>query len=289
MFESKKRAFVFMLLAIVLGAVAVILFSTYMRETKASLGEFVTVQVAAEDIPAGTVIDASLLTDQEIPRKYVMDSLITTQQQLANKISVVPITKGSVITTSVLRNNTFVKGDYRQVMMRAPMAVFDEQIDAYDKVDILYSYDSQQTGDKGQGGDKRITKILLKDVTVNSVQKTGSDITAIGVLVKLSDSKSVIWALNYAKEVRLLKSGSSKDVGEESSNSSTDTSSSQSDEASQKPNSTQSTNNKKETSTTNNKSNATTNTKSESKQEHTNTSGQSATEKQQAAKEQSSQ
>ncbi len=216
MFESKKRAFVFMLLAIVLGAVAVILFSTYMQETRASLGEFVTVQVAAEDIPAGTVIQPSLLTDQEIPRKYILDSLITSPQQLENKISVVPITKGSVITTSVLRNNTFVKGDYRQVMLRAPMAVFDEQIDAYDKVDILYSYDSTANDGKGNKGDKRVTDVLLKNVTVNSVQKTGNDITAIGVLVKLSDSKSVIWALNYAKEVRLLKSGSSKDVGSDS-------------------------------------------------------------------------
>ncbi|MEW4371513.1 Flp pilus assembly protein CpaB [Paenibacillus kandeliae] len=270
MFESKKRAFVFMLLAIVLGAVAVILFSTYMRETKASLGEFVTVQVAAEDIPAGTVINSSLLTDQEIPRKYMMDSLIINQQQLANKISVVPITKGSVITTSVLRNNTFVKGDYRQVMMRAPMAVFDEQIDAYDKVDILYSYDSQQAGDKGQAGDKRTTKILLKDVTVNSVQKTGSDITAIGVLVKLSDSKSVIWALNYAKEVRLLKSGSSKDVGDGNENSSTNTSSNQSDKASEKA-----------TSTTNNHSDSAAKAKSESKKESNNTSSQSTTDKQQ--------
>ncbi len=216
MFESKKRAFVFMLLAIVLGAVAVILFSTYMQETRASLGEFVTVQVAAEDIPAGTVIQPSLLTDQVVPRKYILDSLITSPQQLENKISVVPITKGSVITTSVLRNNTFVKGDYRQVMLRAPMAVFDEQIDAYDKVDILYSYDSNANDSKGNKGDKRVTDVLLKNVTVNSVQKTGNDITAIGVLVKLSDSKSVIWALNYAKEVRLLKSGSSKDVGSDS-------------------------------------------------------------------------
>lgn len=205
-----------MLLAIVLGAVAVILFSTYMQETRASLGEFVTVQVAAEDIPAGTVIQPSLLTDQEVPRKYILDSLITSPQQLENKISVVPITKGSVITTSVLRNNTFVKGDYRQVMLRAPMAVFDEQIDAYDKVDILYSYDSNANDSKGNKGDKRVTDVLLKNVTVNSVQKTGNDITAIGVLVKLSDSKSVIWALNYAKEVRLLKSGSSKDVGSDS-------------------------------------------------------------------------
>lgn len=216
MFESKKRAFVFMLLAIVLGAVAVILFSTYMQETRASLGEFVSVQVAAEDIPAGTVIQPSLLKDQEVPRKYILDSLITSPQQLENKISVVPITKGSVITTSVLRNNTFVKGDYRQVMLRAPMAVFDEQIDAYDKVDILYSYDSNANDSKGNKGDKRVTDVLLKNVTVNSVQKTGNDITAIGVLVKLSDSKSVIWALNYAKEVRLLKSGSSKDVGSDS-------------------------------------------------------------------------
>lgn len=225
MFESKKRAFVFMLIAVTLGAIAVILFSSYMKETKASLGEFVTVQVAAQDIPAGSVIKSELLKTQEIPRKYMMDSLITSSQQLENKISVVPITEGSVLTTSVLRNNTFVKGDYRQVMLRAPLAVFDEQIDAYDKVDIVYSYDAKSTKEKEANGDSRITKVLLKDVTVNSVQKTGNEITAIGVLVSLNDSKSVVWALNYGKEVRLLKSGSSKDVGTDNSNTSSNVSS----------------------------------------------------------------
>lgn len=281
MFESKKRAFVFMLIAITLGAVAVILFSSYMQETKASLGEFVTVQVAAQDIPAGTVIKSELLTNQEIPRKYMMDSLITSSQQLENKISVVPITEGSVITTSVLRNNTFVKGDYRQVMLRAPLAVFDEQIDAYDKVDLVYSYDAQSAKDKAAAGDSRVTKVLLKDVTVNSVQKTGNEITAIGVLVSLNDSKSVVWALNYGKEVRLLKSGSSKDVGTDNSNTSTTTAPNtnpkntvpaKENKANTSPTNTDAT--KKNSSTTTEKSSKSTNSISSSKDKNTSKTGQ---------------
>lgn len=210
MFESKRRALIFMFVSVFLALTAVILFSDFIQKTKESLGEMATVQVAKEDIPAGKEITDDMVTSEEIPKKYLLDTLVRTKEELKGKISMVPISRGAVITTSMLRKNTIVTGRNRQVMLRAPMAVFDDQIDVLDKVDLVVSYDEQPGPGEPAKGDHRTTKILLKDVTVNSVQKKGEDIVAIGVVLLLEDTEKVIWALNYGKEVRVLKSGASK-------------------------------------------------------------------------------
>ncbi|KRE35414.1 SAF domain-containing protein [Paenibacillus sp. Soil522] len=209
MFESKRRAFLLLFVSISLGLIAVILFSTYMQETKESMGELVMVQVAGNNIPAGQLITEDLLTEEQIPRKYMLESLIQSPAELVGKVSMVPIAKGAVITSVMLRDNSLVSGEYRQVMLRAPMSVFDDQIDAYDEVDILVSYE-QEGGAKEAAADRRTTKVLLKGVTVSSVHKSGDETVAVGVLLKLADTKSLIWALNYGKEVRLLKTGNAK-------------------------------------------------------------------------------
>jgi hypothetical protein len=144
----------------------------------------------------------------------MLDSLISSKEEVRGKISLVPIAEGSVITASMLRDNTIVTGDLRQVMLRAPLAVFDDQIDTFDKVDLVVSYDA---GSGEAQEDKRVTKVLLRDVTVNRVDKKGEELVAIGVVLKLDDAQQVIWSLNYGKEVRVLKSGRAK-VQQEASN-----------------------------------------------------------------------
>lgn len=218
MFESKRRALLFMILSICAALIAVILFSNYLQQTKKDLGELASVQVAKKDIPAGMLITPDMVEQENLPKKYMLDSLVQSPDDLKGKISLVPVVKGSVITTAMLRPNTIISGEYRQVILRAPLAVFDDMIDSLDKVDLLVSYDAGP-GEASQ--DKRITKVLLKDVTVNNVFKMKDtqdpkDISAVGVVLKLEDSKSVVWALNYGKEIRVLKSGSAKAQSEAS-------------------------------------------------------------------------
>ncbi len=210
MFESKRRAFIFMLASIFLALVAVILFSDYIAQTKASLGEMTTVLVAKEDIGAGKPIADNMVTEKEIPKKYMLDSLIQSRSDLKGKISMVPIPRGSAITSPMLRKNTIVTGENRQVMLRAPLAIFDDQIDTLDKVDLVASFDAQPGPGEPSKQDKRTTKVLFRDVTVSRVDKKGDEIVAIGVVLSLADAKEAIWALNYGKEIRVLKSGSAK-------------------------------------------------------------------------------
>jgi hypothetical protein len=196
-----------MFASIFLAMAAVILFSDYIGKTRESLGELATVLVADKDIAAGAPIPEDAIGYRKIPKKYLLDSLVQSTDELKGKIPVVSIARGAVITSTLLADNTIVTGDKRQVLLRPPLAVFDDQITVFDKVDLVVSYDSQ---DQGNAGDRRTTKVLLKDVTVNSVQGDSANPKAVGVVLTLEDSKNLIWALNYGKEVRVLKSGASK-------------------------------------------------------------------------------
>lgn len=211
MFETRRRAFVFLVFSIALALAATVLFSSYMKEKETSLGEMAVIYIANKSIPAGERITMDMIGSSEIPKKYVTDSYIQNLQDLDGKVSMVPIPQDGIITKPMLRNNNLVNGEFRQVVLRAPFAVFDDRIDVLDKVDLVASY--EQTGSEGQG-DTRRTQVLLRDVSVNSVSKKDDETLSIGVALPLDQADDVIWMLNYGKELRVLKSGNAK-VGTE--------------------------------------------------------------------------
>lgn len=211
MFETRRRAFVFLVFSIALALAATVLFSSYMKEKETSLGEMAVIYIANKSIPAGERITMDMIGSSEIPKKYVTDSYIQNLQDLDGKVSMVPIPQNGIITKPMLRNNNLVNGEFRQVVLRAPFAVFDDRIDVLDKVDLVASY--EQTGSDGQE-DTRRTQVILRDVSVNSVSKKDDETLSIGVALPLDQADDVIWMLNYGKELRVLKSGNAK-VGTE--------------------------------------------------------------------------
>ncbi|MHA6482825.1 Flp pilus assembly protein CpaB [Paenibacillus sp. strain BS8-2] len=212
MFETRRRAFIFLVFSIALALAATVLFSNYMEEQETSLGELAVIYVADKSIPAGERITLEMLGTSEIPRKYVNESYIQDLQDLDGKVSMVPIPEDGIITKPMLRNNNLVAGEYRQIMLRAPFAVFDDRIDVLDKVDLIASYE-QTAGNNG--GDARKTQVILKDISVNSVTKQDDEMLSVGVALPLGQASELIWMLNYGKELRVLKSGNAK-VGAES-------------------------------------------------------------------------
>jgi Flp pilus assembly protein CpaB len=201
MFESKKRAFFFMILAILFALAAVLLFTNYVSDMEQSLGELVEIQVAKQDIPAGSPIGVDMLTSIQIPKKYAVDSFVTSPGELAGKISLVPIPKDEVLTKAMLRETSNTPSGYRLVQLRAPMAIFDEQLDVLDRVDLIGTYESKE----GKEADTRRTEVMLKDVQVIRVYKKEEEIVSIGVALSLADAQKVIWLMNYGKELRVLK------------------------------------------------------------------------------------
>jgi len=210
LFESRKRVFIFTILSIAFAMAAAFLFSNYINQTKKSLGDMVSIYVAEKDIPAGSPITPEFLSTVEMPIKYASDSFIKSAEQYKNKISLVPIPKGEVLTMVMLRESSSnVPSGYRMVELRAPLAVFDGQIDNLDRVDLFSSYETEANNDPKQPKDRRITELTLKNVEV--IRKTEQDgkLISIGVALKPEQAKRIIWILNYGKELRVVKSNSS--------------------------------------------------------------------------------
>lgn len=213
MFDTRRRAFLFLLFSIGLGLAATVIFSSYMSKKETSLGEMVPIYVASKEIPAGQLITKDMLSTTEIPRKFASDSYVQTTSDLDGKVSMVPIPEKGIITKPMLRNNNLVNGEYRQIVLRAPFAVFDDQIDVLDKVDLVASYEKKDAK-AAKGAEERRTQVLLKNVSVNSVSKKDNETVSIGVALSLKQATDVIWMLNYGKELRVLKSGNAKVASE---------------------------------------------------------------------------
>ncbi|RXT07835.1 Flp pilus assembly protein CpaB [Ammoniphilus sp. CFH 90114] len=204
MFESRKRVFIFTILSVSFALAAAFLFSNYMNETKRNLGELVSIYVAQKDIPAGSPIQTDMLTTMEVPVKYASASFLQSAEDFKNKISLVPIPSGEVLTTAMLRDISNVPSQHRLVQLRTPMAIFDDQVDVLDRVDLYGSY--ELAGNGNPAADSRMTDLLLTDVEVLRVTKQDGTINAIGVALTQEQAKRVIWMLNYGKEIRVLKS-----------------------------------------------------------------------------------
>ncbi|MBP1930691.1 Flp pilus assembly protein CpaB [Ammoniphilus resinae] len=213
MFESRKRVFIFTILSIAFAMAAAFLFSNYIKQTKQSLGNMVSIHVAEKDIPAGSPITSEFLSTIEMPIKYASESFIKSAEQYKDKISLVPIPKGEVLTVAMLRDISNVPTDHRMVQLRAPLAVFDDQINPLDRVDLFSSYETEADNNPKQPKDRRITELTLKNVEVLQVSKQDSKIISIGVALKPEQAKRIIWILNYGKELRVVKSNSSIEQG----------------------------------------------------------------------------
>lgn len=216
MYESKRRVFLFLFIAIASAFAAVLLFAQYVERIERELGEQVGIQTAGEAIAVGTVITADMLQTIKLPRKYVVDSFLTTGEEAVGKMALVQIPPGEVLTQAMLGEMRKLPDDYRLVQLRAPIAVFDEQLDVLDRVDVIGTYDKrageqslaatslEQTGI----GDGRTTEILLRDIPVIRVYKEGEEIVSIGVALTLEQARQVVWLQNFGKEVRVLKGAS---------------------------------------------------------------------------------
>ncbi|MBO8165498.1 MAG: hypothetical protein H0Z34_17615 [Brevibacillus sp.] len=216
MFESKKRAFLFLALSILFALSAVFLFYSHVETMEQELGQMVDVQTAAQDIPVGTPIAPEMLKPLPLPKKYVVDSFVTSPDEVKGKVSLVPIPRGEVLTNPMLREMAKMPNGYRLVQLRAPIAVFDDEVEVLDRVDVIGTYE-RKAGDESRfqqvlpdqsdwiHGDTRATEMILRDVQVIRVYKQEEEIVAVGVALTLEQAEQIVWLQNFGKEVRVLK------------------------------------------------------------------------------------
>ena len=211
MLESKRRAIIFLVLSLSLAILAGFLVLQKVKALNNDLGTVVSVYAANEDIASRQELKPSMITTKEIPKKYLEDYHITDVSDLENKVLVVPLSKGDVISKNILKQASVVMEENNRLIsvMSDERVAFDESLEAMDRVDIIVS--DKLDGNKAQ------TKIFMKDVKVARIAKKDNQFKGVQLEIPLDKAPELIHMQNYADSVRIIKSnvGQTTPVAEE--------------------------------------------------------------------------
>ena len=200
MLEAKRRATIFFILAFILAAATGYMVLQKVKDLNSELGAMTKVYIAKGDIQSRTVIQKNQVTVMEIPNKFVIeDSHITSFEDLENRVSVLPLAKGEMITQNMIKPAASLQNENNRIISLASTEKlrFDQMIESLDRVDIVVSTDNNG---------ERNTSLFMKDVVVRFAE--GSDKTGmIGISVEVTaeEAPKLIHMQNYADHIRILK------------------------------------------------------------------------------------
>ncbi|MGZ0050948.1 flp pilus assembly protein CpaB [Brevibacillus gelatini] len=203
MLESKRRAIIFLVLSFLLAALAGFLFLKKIKDMNAQLGEMVEIYEANVDIPSRALIQPDQLTTRQIPKKYADDSYVVDKLSLKNQVTVVPLSKGDVITKNILKPANIVRDQNNRLVTvyASGNVMFDQELEALDRVDIIIS--------TTEGG-KPVTKVFMKDVPVAMVAKSDNKFKGVALELPFEDVPKFIHQQHYAELIRILKANVGK-------------------------------------------------------------------------------
>jgi pilus assembly protein CpaB len=206
MLESKRRAIIFISISLILALIAGFMFLQKVSELNNKLGGTTKVYVASEQIDSRVAIKPEDVETVDLPNKFFVDgSHIKDPKEITNKVSVVPLAEGEIITKSVLKDFA-ESGDpnNRLVGLFASEKIsFDEELEDYDRVDIIVSHQFEGTPK---------TEIFMSDVFVSRISKNNKKkLLGVGLEVSKEDAPKLIHMQNYADSIRVLKANVGKD------------------------------------------------------------------------------
>lgn len=202
MFESKRRALIFISLSFILATIAGLLFFTNVQDLNSELGGMTEVYVAKDNIASRETIRPEQVERLELPNRYVTDAHITSLEQLEGNVSVIPLTEGDMITMNMLRPFTEVSDAGNRLvnlMKELGNVYFDQDLQALDRVDIIVSHNFDNNP---------ITEIFMTDVPVASVRNGPEGIEGIAVEISFMEAPNLIHMQNFGQSIRVLKSNS---------------------------------------------------------------------------------
>ncbi|WP_067724786.1 Flp pilus assembly protein CpaB [Oceanobacillus damuensis] len=199
MLESKRKALIFFLIAILLAAASGFLVLQKVQDLNSNLGTMVNIYVANGNIGSRQVITPDDLTTDEIPNKYLREEHVTNVEELINKVSTVPLSEGDIITKNMLKDASAVTDvDNRLIsLLQSDKVFFDEELTALDRVDILVSHNLEK---------EPITEVFLDDVKVARVAAdSDKQFSGVQVEVPYEVVPELIHMQNYADSMRIVK------------------------------------------------------------------------------------
>ncbi|MGG4417154.1 flp pilus assembly protein CpaB [Brevibacillus agri] len=197
MLESKRRAIIFLVLSFLLAALAGFLFLKKIKDMNAQLGEMVEIYEANVDIPSRALIQPDQLTTRQIPKKYADDSYVVDKLSLKNQVTVVPLSKGDVITKNILKPANMVRDQNNRLITvyASGNIMFDQELEALDRVDIIISTTK---------GGQPVTEVFMKDVPVAMVAKSDNKFKGVALELPFEDVPKFIHQQHYAELMRIL-------------------------------------------------------------------------------------
>jgi len=198
MLESKRRAVIFIILSFVLALSAGFIFMQKVKALNTELGEMAQIYVAGTNISSRSVIQPGQIKTMTIPKKYVSTSYITDKNALINKVSVVPLSAGDIITKNMIKDVSDVRdeNDRLVALFASDRIQFDQELQALDRVDIFVS---QQVDGKPE------TKVFMTDVKVEMVSEDKGQFRGVALEVPFDKVAELIYVQNYADSIRVLK------------------------------------------------------------------------------------
>jgi Flp pilus assembly protein CpaB len=208
MLESKRRAIIFFILALLFALVSGFLVLKKVQTLNNDLGTMATIVIADDEIKSRELITPRNVKLEEIPKKYLRDYHITDVEDLMNQVTVVPLSPGDVITKNILKQASAVVEEKNRLitLMQSDRVFFDEPLEDIDRVDIIVSH---------RFNGKEETSIFMKDVKVARVAKKKKTFQGVQLEVSLEQAPQLIHMQNYADSVRIIKANVSSDETEE--------------------------------------------------------------------------
>lgn len=197
MLEAKRRAAIFLILAFILAAVAGYLILEKVEQLNSELGGMTEIYVALTNIPTGAKLGSHMYATEEIPNKFLNNSYITDKKELENKVAMVGLKKGDIITKNMLKGySNLVNESNRTVAIPyTEKIVFDQELVPLDRVDIIVSHEVDG---------KKKTEVFMKDVLVTFADE--EEFKGVAVIVPVEDVPNLIHMQNYAEHIRIIKS-----------------------------------------------------------------------------------
>ncbi|QKS72486.1 flp pilus assembly protein CpaB [Paenalkalicoccus suaedae] len=199
MLDSKRKAMIFLSLAFLLAIGAGFVYLQKVSQMNEELGGMTEVFVAGQDIFSRELIRPEDVSVQAIPNRFVTDSHITNVDDLRQKVALVPLSEGDLLTQNMLKefDDTQEQNDRLITVMAGNNVVFDQQLDAMDLVDIIVS-------DTFSG--EAATTLFMEDVLVARVATSGGEFQGVQLEMTIEQAQAFIHRQNYADQLRIIRS-----------------------------------------------------------------------------------
>jgi Flp pilus assembly protein CpaB len=204
MLESKRRAIIFITISLVLALVAGFMFLQKVKDLNAELGGMTKVYVAKENIASRAIIAPQQVETIDLPNKFVTSSHIVDPKDITNKVSVVPLSEGDMVTRNILKPVSDIANQNNRLvsLFGNEKISFDQELASLDRVDIVVSH---------QFEGKPITEIFMSDVSVAMVKTNKSKIQGVALEMSKEAAPKLIHMQNYADSIRVLKANVGKE------------------------------------------------------------------------------